>query len=138
MQPKYDAFHSIFMDNQLAADAQSGLTDAEGNLQLPVQIEQPHGRIIAANNSDRRMLGIAKLSLVSKIGLEPSSVSTRLASKKGRAHTIRGIAITTRRNNYLLEILSGAKKKWLMRVGTLLWHPEKHDKAKVLLSSFGL
>jgi hypothetical protein len=103
---------------------------------LPEPIEYPHGRVFAAVNSDRRLLGIARLSLVNKLRLEPTSVRTRLSSKKGRRHTQRGVEIVTRRNSHLIEILSGAKKKWLTQVGQLLWHPDKLCRARVLLETY--
>jgi hypothetical protein len=136
MQPKYDSLWSVCMDDQLAADAQAGLSDAEGSLLVPVPIESPHGRVFAVINSDRRLLGISRLSLVNKLRLEPSSVRTRLASKKGRRHTTRGIEIVTKKNNYLIEILSGAKRKWLTSVGLALWHPEKLVRARTMLSTY--
>ena len=135
--PRYDAIHAIAMEQDLAADFQGGLSDAEGSLHLPEEIECPHGRIFAAVNSDRRLLGIARLALVYKLRLEPGSVSTRLSSKRGRIHTLRGHEIVTRKNSYLIEILAGAKKKWLTSVGRLLWHPEKQRRAKILLATFG-
>ena len=87
-------------------------------------------------NGDRRLLGIARLSLVSKLKVEPSSVRTRLSSKKGRRHTVRGIEVVTRKNNYLIEILSGGKRKWLDKVGRILWHPEKLERARILLATY--
>lgn len=138
MQPNYDSIHSILMDDQLAADAQAGLSDAESNFVLPKPVENPHGRIFPLINSDRRLLGIARLSLVTKIRLEPTSVRTRLKSKKGRKHSVNGIEIVTRKNNYQIEILSGAKKKWLASVGGLLWHPRKYECAKALATTFGM
>ncbi len=138
MRPNYTAIHSIAMDNELAAHFQAGLTDAEGNLLNPIPIEYPHGRIFAVINSDRRLLGISRLSLVNKLRLEPSSVRTRMSSKRGRKHRTHGIEIITRKNSYLIEVLSGAKRKWLTQVGALLWHPSKSEKAKILLSTYGL
>jgi hypothetical protein len=136
MQPKYDSLYSLAMEDRLAADFQGGLSDAESSLLSPVPIESPHGRIFAVINSDRHLLGIVRLALVYKIRLEPTSVRTRLASKRGRRHTLRGIEIITRKNNYLIEILAGAKKKWLTEIGQLLWHPEKRQLANLLLSTY--
>lgn len=87
-------------------------------------------------NSDRRLLGISRLSLVSQIRLEPSSVRTRLSSHRGRKHETHGVTIVTRKNSYLIEILSGGKKKWLERVGTLLKHPQKSRVAADLLRTY--
>ncbi len=136
MRPRYDSIYSLMMDEALAPDVQGGLSDAEGSLLLPQPIEYPHGRIFAMYNGDRRLLGIARLSLVSKLKVEPSSVRTRLSSKKGRRHTVRGIEVVTRKNNYLIEILSGGKRKWLDKVGRILWHPEKLERAKILLATY--
>jgi hypothetical protein len=136
MQPNYDSIHALAMDEELAVHVQGGLSDAESSLLLPEPIESPHGRIFAIINSDRRLLGIARLSLVNKIRLEPGSVRTRLANKRGRRHTVRGIEIVTRKNGYLIEILAGAKRKWLTKVGSLLWHPEKQERARLLLSTY--
>lgn len=87
-------------------------------------------------NSDRRLLGIARLSLVYILRLEPTSVRIRLHSRKGRQHTTKGITIITRKNSYVLEVLSGAKRKWLYRVGTILQHPEKAEYASKLLLTY--
>ncbi len=121
--PRFDVFHAIALDRQLAPEFQAGLTDAEGTLILPEPIELPHGRIFALRNSDRRLLGITRLSLVNAIRLEPNSVRIRLSSRRGRKHEIGGVMLINRKNNYLIEILSGAKRKWLERVGTKLQHP---------------
>ncbi len=115
MRPRYDSFHAVAMDDNLAANIQAGLSDAEGSLLLPQPIEYPHGRVVAAVNSDRRLLGIMRLSLVYALHLEPGSVRTRLASRRGRRHTVRGVEVVTRKNSYLIEILAGAKmviKRW--------------------------
>ena len=128
--------HEIAMDDQLAVDIQAGLSDAEGSLPLPEPIEYPHGRVFAMINCDRRLLGISRLSPVNKLRLEPSSVRTRLSSKTGRSHKVRGVEVTTRNNSYLIEILSGAKRKWLTKVGERLWHPEKSERAKILLATY--
>ncbi len=136
MLPKYDSMHSIAVDEGLAPHFQAGLTDAEGCLLREVPVDSPHGRIFAVLNSDRRLLGIARLSLVYRLRLEPTSVRIRLGSKKGRSHRLKGIEISTRKNNYLIEILSGAKRKWLGKVGVLLRHPEKHAVAEQLLRTY--
>ncbi len=136
MRPRYDSIYSLMMDEALAPDVQGGLSDAEAILLLPQPIEYPHGRIFAMYISDRRLLGIARLSLVSKLKVEPGSVRTRLSSKKGRRHTVRGIEVVTRKNNYLIEILSGGKRKWLDKVGRILWHPEKLERARILLATY--
>lgn len=136
MRPNYDSIYSIAMDDLLAADIQGGLTDAEGSILLPQPIEYPHGRIFAMVNSDRRLLGISRLSLVNKLRLEPTSVSTRLSNKRGRKHTTGGLEFVTRKNSYLIEILAGAKKKWLDKVGNLLWHPDKLGRVRVLASTY--
>jgi hypothetical protein len=136
MQPDYGAIHSIAMEPDLAAEFQAGFTDAEGSLLTPTPIDSPHGRIFAAVNSDRRLLGIARLSLVYQIRIEPGSVSTRLSSKKGRSHFLNGVEFVTRKNSYCVEILSSGKKKWLQRVGSQLWHPSKSEVAKVLLRTY--
>jgi hypothetical protein len=136
MHPNYTTIHSIAVDDQLAPHFQAGLSDAEGSLMLPVPVDSPHGRVFAVVNSDRHLLGIARLSLVNKVRLEPGSVRTRLSSKKGRRHVVQELEIVTRKNNYLIEILSGAKRKWLVKVGTLLWHPDKAETAKTLLLTY--
>lgn len=136
MHPNYSAIHSIATESDLAADFQAGLSDAEGSLMMPHPIDSPHGRVFAVNNSDRRLLGITRLSLVNQLRLEPSSVRTRLASRKDRSHTVDGIQFVQRRNNYLIEILSGAKRKWLEKVGKLLWYPSKTEVAKFLLTTY--
>lgn len=122
--------HAIALDEELAPQFQAGLSDAEGSLVPPKQIEYPHGRIFAIANSDKRLLGIARLSLAYRLRLEPTSVRIRLYSKRGRQHSIRGVTITTRKNNHVLEICSGAKRKWLEQVGRLLLHPEKAERVK--------
>jgi hypothetical protein len=138
MHPRYDAIHDIAMEDNLAPHFQGGLSDAESTLLPSVEIESPHGRVFAVVNSDRRLLGIARLSLVNKLRLEPTSVRTRLASKKGRRHILRGLEFVTRKNSYLIEILSGAKRKWLVNVGSLLWHPAKLQTAQSLLVTYSL
>ena len=137
MRPKYDSIHSIALSEELAVDFQAGLTDAEGSLLAEKPIDSPHGRIFAASNSDKRLLGIARLSLVYRLRLEPTSVRIRLGSKKGRTHEMRGVELVTRRNNYVIEILSGAKRKWLERVGLRLRHPVKRAIAEQLLETYG-
>jgi hypothetical protein len=132
----YDAIHTIAVESEFAADFQAGLTDAEGSLALPVPVESPHGRIIAIVNNDRRLLGLTRLSLVHTLRLEPSSVRIRLASPKGRSHLVKGVEIVSRHPSYLLEVLSGAKKRWLAQVGPRLRHPRKRGVAKVLASTF--
>lgn len=136
MQPNYDSIHSLAMDRLLAPHFQAGLSDAESNLSRPIPVESPHGRVYAVINSDRRLLGLARLSMVNQLRLEPSSVRTRLGSKRGRRHTLNGVEFVTRKNGYLIEILSGAKKRWLAQVGQLLWHPIKFEIAKILLSTY--
>lgn len=136
MRPKYDSIYAITMDELLAADSQAGLSDAEGSLLLPQPVEYPHGRIFAVMNNDKRLLGIARLSLVNRLRLEPSSVRTRLASRRGRTHVVRGVEFVARHNNYLIEILSGAKRKWLEKVGAALWHPTKLERARTLTATF--
>lgn len=91
--PRYDTMRTIAMDEELAPYFQAGLTDAEGSLVLPQPIEYPHGRVFAIANNDRLLLGIARLSLVYRLRLEPTSVKIRLYSKRGRRHTIRGVTI---------------------------------------------
>jgi len=127
---------SIATNEELVPFFQAGLTDAEGSLLAPQPIEMPHGRIFAVSNNDRRLLGVSRLALLRTLHLEPSSVRIRLYSKKGREHTIRGITIKARKNNCLLEVLSGSKLKWLRQVGVHLRHPEKAAKAAILLSSY--
>ena len=134
--PRYEAMHDVATDFDLAPHFNAGLADAEGSLLLPVPIESPHGRVFAAINNDRRLLGITRLSLVNKLRIEPASVRTRLASRKGREHQIHGISISTRHNNYLIEILAGGKVKWLSGVGMLLKHPQKSARARVLLATY--
>jgi hypothetical protein len=136
MQPDYGAIHSIAMERDLAAEFQAGFTDAEGSLLMPKPIDSPHGRIFAAVNSDRRLLGIARLSLVHQVRIEPGSVRTRISSRKGRSHYLNGVEFVTRKNSYLIEILSGGKAKWLEEVGSLLWHPSKAGVAKALLQTY--
>jgi len=136
MKPRYDTMLAIAVDTELAPHFQAGLTDAEGTLLLPEPINSPHGRVFAVGNSDKRLLGIARLSLLRTLRLEPTSVRIRLYSRKGRQHTVRGVTITTKKNNYILEILSGSKFKWLAQVGRNLRHPEKAEKAGILLSTF--
>lgn len=134
--PRYDTILAIATDVELAPYFQAGLTDAEGTLVLPEPIEYPHGRIFAIGNNDKRLLGICRLSMVRILKLEPTSVRIRLYSKRGRRHTVRGVLIVTRRNNFILEVLSGAKLKWLNQVGQLLRHPDKASKAAILLATY--
>jgi hypothetical protein len=132
----YEAIHRIAVESEFAADFQAGLADAEGSLALPIPVESPHGRIIAVVNNDKRLLGLARLSLVYMLRLEPTSVRLRLASPKGRSHFVKGVELISRHNSYLLEVLSGEKKKWLASVGTRLRHPRKRRTAEVLESTF--
>jgi len=132
----YDAIHTIAVESDFASDFQAGLTDAEGSLALPITVELPHGRIIAIINNDRRLLGFARLSLVHRLHLEPTSVRIPIASNTGRSRVLPGVELTARHNSYLLEILSGAKKKWLDKVGRKLRHPRKKQVAEVLLNTF--
>ncbi len=136
MHPRYDAIHDLAMEENLAPHFQAGLSDAESALLRPVFIESPHGRVFAVINSDRRLLGIVRLSMVNKLRLEPTSIRTRLASRKGRRHMLRGVEFVTRKNGYLIEVLSGAKRKWLVKVGSLLWHQEKSEIARSLLATY--
>lgn len=98
MHPKYDSIHSIAMEDNFAPDFQAGSSDAESSILVPVPTESPHGRIFAVINIDRRLLGIARVSPVNKVRLEPSSVRTRLGNRRGRKHTLRGIEFVTRKN----------------------------------------
>lgn len=134
--PDYGTVHAIAMEPELAPYFQAGLTDAEGSLVPPQPVEYPHGRVFAAANNDRRLLGIARLSLVYCLRLEPSSVKTRLSSKRGREHVVRGVKLATRKNNYVLEVCSGAKRKWIASVGMLLQHPKKAEIAQVISASY--
>ncbi len=134
--PRYDALHSIALDRKVAPEFQAGLTDAEGSILPPTPIDSPHGRIFAMRNSDRRLLGIARLSLVNAIRLEPTSVRTRLDTRRERKHWTKGVLLINRKNNYLIEILSGAKRKWLERVGSRLRHPRKRPLAEQLIETY--
>jgi len=132
----YEAIHTIAVESEFAAEFQAGLTDAEGSLLLPVPIETPHGRVFAMVNNDRRLLGIARVSLVYALHLEPSSVRTRLSKHRGTEHTLNSQRIVARHNSYLIEILSGAKRKWLLSVGSCLRHPAKRRIAVQLLETY--
>lgn len=134
--PSYDAMHKIAVESEFAGHFQAGLTDAEGTLIPEARIDSPHGRIFAITNNDRRLLGIARLSLVYRLRLEPTSISIRVSKKRFSKHVIHGQTLATDRNLYVLEVLSGAKRKWLQRVGSLLRHPEKRRLAERLLATY--
>jgi len=136
MKPRYDSMRRIAYDPDLAPQFQAGLTDAEGSLIPPEPIEYPHGRVFAIVNSDEVLLKIARRSLTRILRLEPSSVRVRLSSHMGREHTIRGIRIQTKQDSYVLEVCSGARRKWLGSVGTLLRHPDKAPKAALMLATY--
>jgi hypothetical protein len=136
MKPDYDAIYSLAMDSELSGEFQAGFTDAEGSILDPVPVDSPHGRVFAAVNNDRRLLGITRLSLVSVLRLEPSSLRIRLAGPRGRRHVTHGLEFIARRNSYRMEVLSGAKKKWLQKIGTRLWHPSKSVAARTLLLTY--